>query len=286
MIKRASQHHQRHVSFNEQPTRRNGVALHVDGSAYIEVESQPQLVHLDPFSFDEAVRLLDQYILTARTMRSVATNLGITENGTFLHSYVPMQVDAQLPPPCPITPPPRHRERDGRIRLSDFATGCDGRDAGKMALLHHSLDMATFFEQMHRMWRTNTDEWAFWCFVCKTHVPLERVDLNREPMEKTLGDWSLCHICWASPMCPRCVDELRDDLPCQHCVQAMRVVNVPSRLVNCASSQHTWADKPQSWTDNFKTALQLRVSLIYWTRLLQRPVPRRQQSNRKRLGQP
>lgn len=252
-----------------------------------ELPAQPDYVLIDEFSFEVACSLLRDKYPSTLSLRQACNMLGITEDGTNHreHRQIQIVVVAHVPA-APHTTPTRHLHRDGRLRACDFISGCGVRSPGAMAMLNHAMGFETIFRQMHSRWRDDPVEWRFWCFVCKTRVPFGRADCAREPLETTLRGWSLCHICWASPMCPRCADELRDDLPCLHCVSAMQVTTLPARVIQQSASGPRWVGRPESWTINFKAALQLYVTLSYWTRMLQRPNRQLHPSTRRRLAPP
>lgn len=252
-----------------------------------ELPPQPEYVLVDEFSFDVACSILGDKYPSTLSIRQACNALGITEDGTNHREHRQIQiVVVTRVPAAPFTVPTRHLHRNGRLRACDFISGCGMRSPGAMAMLNHAMGFETIFRQMYARWRDDPVEWRFWCFVCKTRVPLGHVDTAQEPLETTLRGWSLCHLCWASPMCPRCADELRDDLPCHHCVSAMQVVTLPARMIQQRDSAPRWAARPESWTVNFKVALQLHVTLSYWTRMLQRPNRQQHPSTRRRLAPP
>lgn len=252
-----------------------------------ELPPQPDYVLLHEFSYEMACDLLADKYPSTLSMREACNMLGITEDGTNHrdHRRIEIVVITRVPPP-PFMATSLHLHRDGRLRACDFISNCGQRSPAGMAMLNHAMGFDTIFRQMNVRWRDDPAAWKFWCFVCKSRVPFERVDTAREPAEATLRGWSLCHICRASPMCPRCADALRDDLPCYHCVSAMAVLTLPARMIQRDTSAREWVGRPKSWTTNFKVALQLHVTLSYWTRMLQRPNRPPHRSTRLRLAPP
>ena len=228
---------------------------------------------------------MDEHGPDAYAIRRAASVLGINEEGSFLrNNWRPIHAEYEPLRMAPINPPTLHHARQGRLRARDFISSYGERAPGQSAHIMHMFSMTELYERMNSMWASDPKQWQFCCFACSTPVPFERVGAGDR--ETVLRGWSMCHICYSSPMCAHCTAELRDDLPCRHCVAAMRVVTLPARVTGDSTAQVSWRGRPAEWTTNFKHAVQLRLYLFYRQLLLQRPVPRRHPSIRCRLGLP
>ena len=249
-------------------------------AAYQELPPQPDVVTQTPFTWDEAMMLLDEYQLDGPGLYRVATMLGISQYGD-----KSIGIDFIESPRAPTSPPSMHNERDGRCRATDYISNFGVRPLASTMALQHAMSVYEVYEQMHRLWSLDPVEWRFWCFVCKTAVPLGRVDAATRPVGVALRGWSLCHVCHASPMCPRCCVDFRADLPCVHCVSAMQVMTLPARMLQTNKSCTQWPGRPIEWTLTFKQSVQLHVSSMWRKKMLQRHKTRTESSKRQRVEQ-